>query len=127
MPSREEHLSPQPWQWTRPRVLIEDADASRADARAAELRRRGYAVAICPGPSADDACPLAADEGCAAVEGADAVVSSLGFDTEEAREALAAVRTRAAHVPLVVAADDTSPERLAAYVATMIGGDDDAA
>lgn len=99
-------LSPEPWQWSRPRVLIEDRDEVRADARAATFRRNGYAVAVCPGPSPGGACPLAtADDGCAAAVGADVIVSSLGLGAAEARDALAALRSRAPAVPLLLAAD----------------------
>lgn len=99
-------LSPEPWQWNRPRVLIEDLDEARADARAAMFRRSGYAVAVCPGPAPGGTCPLAtADDGCAAAVGADVIVSSLGLEAVEARDALAALRSRAPAVPLLVAAD----------------------
>ena len=98
-------LDPQPWEWTGPRVLIEHADESRADALAAALRQAGYAVAVCPGPAPDEACPLAAGDGCATAFGADLVVSGLGFETPAAREALRALRTRAPRLPIVVVAD----------------------
>lgn len=109
-PAREEeganaaHLSPQPWPWLGPRVLIEHADGDRADALAVSLRRAGYAVAICPGPAPDDRCPLADDENCAAAEGADLVVSGLGLELAGTRDALAALRTRLPRTPLIVEA-----------------------
>jgi subtilase family serine protease len=75
--ARRRKLTPQPWPWEGPRVLIEDADEERADARAAAFRRRGYAVAVCSGPTAASTCPLAHEDGCASATGADLVVSSL--------------------------------------------------
>lgn len=104
MRERESRLSPQPWPWIGPRVLVEQAAGDRADALVAVLRRAGYAVAVCPGPLAGGRCPLAGEEGCAAAEGADAVVSSLGLQTAEAREALAALRARLPRTPLLVEA-----------------------
>ena len=98
-------LDPQPWEWAGPRVLIEHADEARADALAAALRRAGYAVACCPGPEPGGRCALAGD-GCAAAAGADLVVSSLGFETAEAREALGSLRTRLPHLPVVVEAGE---------------------
>lgn len=98
-------LDPQPWEWRGPRVLIEHADAARADALAASLRQAGYAVAICPGPAPGERCPLAKGDGCAAVVGADLVVSGLGLETPAAREALGALRTQAPRLPIVVEAD----------------------
>jgi DNA-binding response OmpR family regulator len=98
-------LDPQPWEWTGPRVLIEHADETRADALAAALRHAGYAVAVCPGPAHDETCPLAHGDGCAVAVGADLVVSTLGFETSAAREVLGALRTCTPSVPLVIAAD----------------------
>lgn len=138
MSVRPPKLSPQPWPWPGPRVLVEHADADRADALVELLRDGGYGVAVCPGPTRADGCPLAGEDGCAAAEGADVVVSCLGLDTAEAREALAALRTRLPTTPLLVEADaadaaewpellegaavvagPASPERLLAGVRTL--------
>lgn len=86
-------------------MLVEDADSERADALVPVLRRAGYAVAVCSGPLPAERCPLAGEDGCAAAEGADVVVSSLGLRSAEAREALSALRTRLPRTPLVVQAD----------------------
>lgn len=105
MPSREPALRPEPWNWSHPRVLIEDADDARATARAEAFRRHGYAVAICTGPAMPAPCPLCGDDGCAAATGADVIVSSLDYTAAEACDALAALQTRAPNVPLVVVAE----------------------
>ena len=97
-------MDPLPWEWTGPRVLVEQADERRADVVAAALRRVGYAVAVCTGPTREKACPLAGGGDCAAALGADLVVSSLGFETTAARDVLRALRTTMPRVPLVVAA-----------------------
>jgi hypothetical protein len=92
-------------------VLIEHADEARSEALAAALRRSGFAVTICPGPTPSDRCPLAGDAGCAAAVGADAVLSGLGLGTPEAREALAALRVHAPRTPLLVEADAAAAAR----------------
>jgi DNA-binding response OmpR family regulator len=95
-------LSPQPWLWGHPRILIEHADESVGMSMAAALRDAGYAVAVCPGPAHSQRCPLAGDEGCEAAHGADVVVSGLGLGTPQAREVLEALRARCAGIPLIV-------------------------
>lgn len=89
------------------------------------VRRAGYAVAICPGPAAEARCPLAGDEGCAAAAGADVVVSSLGQETAQAREALAALRERLPGRPLLIEADGNAggrwPELLAGCELLAVG------
>lgn len=105
MRARQSRLSPQPWPWPAPRVLIEHADAEATADVVAALRGDGFAVAVCRGPEHDSRCPLAAEEGCAAAEGADVVVSWLGLATTEAREALAAVRRRLPATPVLVVAN----------------------
>jgi hypothetical protein len=99
----------QPWRFSdRPRVLIEHPDADAGLDLATAIRRAGYAVAICRGPdsSADPAtrCPLHQLEPCAIVEGADVVVTALGFDREDAREVLRGLRARYPSTKLVVEA-----------------------
>ena len=100
--TRHEVLRPQAWEWPGPRVLLEQPDREETPARVDALRRAGYAVAVCPGPTLEDRCPLAGDEGCVAAHGADVVVSSLGLETVEAREALAGLRMRLPRVPVLV-------------------------
>lgn len=109
--ARESGLNPQPWPWTGPRILVEQPDAERADALVEVLRRAGYAVAVCPGPGHRDRCPLAGEDGCAAADGADAVVSGLGLATPERREVLAALRARVPETPLLVEAEAADAAR----------------
>lgn len=111
MDSRQPVLRPEPWAWQGRRVLIEQGDEARADALAAALRLAGFAVAVCPGPEAGEHCPLAGDAGCAAAVGAHAVLSGLGLETPEAREALAALRRRVPETPLLVEADAAAVAR----------------
>ena len=99
----------EPWRFSdRPRVLIEHPDAGAGLDLATAIRRAGYAVAICRGPdaAADRAtrCPLHQLEPCAVVEGADVVVTALGFDREDARAVLRGLRTRYPSTKLVVEA-----------------------
>jgi hypothetical protein len=103
--SRHEVLRPQTWDWPGPRVLLEQPYREDTNARVDALRRAGYAVAVCPGPAGEDRCPLAGDEGCAAAFGADVVVSCIGLETAEAREALAALQTRLPRLRVLVEAD----------------------
>lgn len=111
MDERPSALDPQPWTWPGSRVLIEQADAAGAEALGAAFRHAGFAVSICAGPLEGEHCPLTGDAGCAAAAGADAVVSALGFETPEAREALAALRLRVPGIPLLVAADPGAGRR----------------
>ena len=99
-------LGMQRWPWKGPRVLIEDPDSARGLATATVLRRAGYAVALCPGPSEfrdpPERCSLLDSEDCLIVEGADAVVFRLGLDRTEGRRVLSALRLRRPGTPLVV-------------------------
>ncbi len=95
-------LSPEPWQWPSPRVLVEHPDEAAGLALASGLRRAGYAVAVCPGPEHSERCPLAGPEDCSVAHGADVIVSSLGLERPEARGVLAALRARCADTPLIV-------------------------
>jgi len=100
---RATRLSPQPWPWVgQRRVLIEHPDESAGLAFASILRQAGFAVAVCPGPEQSERCPLTGPEGCAVVQGADVVVSSLGLERPEAREVLQTVRMRRPATPLIV-------------------------
>src|SRR5579862_8735690 len=129
-----------PWAYPgRPRVLIEMPDPDDALELAGAIRRRGCTVGICRGPdSASDPvtrCPLHRLEPCAAVEGADLVVTALDLETTAGRDGLRGLRTRYPEIPLVVAATvgqalgledllaggcvvpvDAGPERVAAAV-----------
>jgi DNA-binding response OmpR family regulator len=95
-------LSPQPWSWPGPRVLIEHPDVTAGLALASSLRQAGFAVAICPGPEQADRCPLTGPEGCGAAHGADVVVSSLGLERPQARAVVESLRRRCPGVSLIV-------------------------
>jgi hypothetical protein len=109
--AKGKRLEPQPWDWPRPRVLLELPDRADSRERIDALRRAGYSIAICAGPTAEGHCPLAGDEGCAAAHDADIVVSGLGLDTAQAREPLAALRTRLPQLPVLVEADAEAAAR----------------
>lgn len=109
---RAQRLSPEPWLWAGRRVLVEQPDPERADALVSVLRRAGYSVTVCSGPAAGERCPLAAGEECPAAAGADAVVSGLGFESDETRSVLTALRRRLPHTPVVV---DTDAEQAARW------------
>lgn len=116
MDGRAVSLRPQPWRWSRPRVLVEHPDEAAGLAIAAGLRLAGYAVAICPGPDEPGRCPLTGPDGCIAAHDADLVVSCLGYERPAAQEVVQALLTRCPQVPLVVelpagAAESTSPHR----------------
>jgi hypothetical protein len=98
-------LAGRSWPWLGPRVLIEHADKERAYSLAAAFRRAGYTVAVCAGPAAGDPCPLAGDDGCPLAQVSTVIVSSLGFETREARETLAAQRSLLPETLLIVEAD----------------------
>src|SRR4051794_13145754 len=70
----------------RARVLVENPDGADVWAHTEALQAAGYDVASCFGPSthADVVCPLVSEGRCAAVEEADAVISttSLGGEGE---------------------------------------------
>lgn len=98
-----------PWPFTqRPRVLIEHPDPDEGLELATALRRAGCTVAICRGPDAagdpPTRCPLHNLQPCVVVEGADVVVTLLGFGREDARGVLRGLRVRYGETPLVVAA-----------------------
>lgn len=109
-------ISPGPWRFSRPRVLIEHFDETVAFELVATLRRAGYSAGICPGPSdsADtpERCVLTTGERCLFVDGADVVVSGLGARTAERRAVLEALRRFHPSKPLVVA---VSPEEVHLY------------
>jgi hypothetical protein len=100
--ARAVSIRPQPWRWSRPRVLVEHSDEAAGLAIASGLRFAGYAVAVCPGPHDLGQCPLCGSDGCATAHDADLVVSCLGFEREAAQEVIRALRTRCPNVPLLV-------------------------
>src|SRR5690349_19649445 len=106
MKRRAATISLGPWPYTEgPRVLIEHPDPDRALELAGAIRRAGCTVGICRGPGAtgEPRCPVHRLEPCVAVEGADAVVTLLDFESAYAREVLQGLRTRYPSKPLVVA------------------------
>lgn len=96
------NVSPQPWRWNDPRVLVEHPDEDTGLAIASGLRFAGYAVGVCPGPRGHGRCPLTGPQGCAPAHEAGVVVCSLGYESGPAREILRELRNRYPHVPLVV-------------------------
>lgn len=137
----------QPWAYPeRPRVLIEHPDPDSGLELAAAIRRAGCTVAICRGPdaTADPAtrCPLHGLEPCAAIEGADLVLTALDLDREDARQVLQGLRIRYPSTPLTVLATgrqtielgellegctvlsvDAAPEQIAADVLSSLPSD----
>jgi len=103
-PQTAVNITPQPWRWDRPRVLVEHPDEAASLTIASGLRYAGYAVAICSGPLDVGQCPLCGSDGCATAHDADLVVSCLGFEREAAREVMRALRTRCPDVPLLIEA-----------------------
>lgn len=103
---RARTIRPGPWPFARPRVLIEHSDEAVAFDFVSTLRRAGYSVAICPGPSSSaerrERCVLVTGERCAFVDGADVVVSGLGVASPEKREVLQALRRHHPGKPIVV-------------------------
>ena len=104
-------MRPQAWDWPGPRVLLEQPYQADTQAQVDALRRAGYAVAVCPGPAAEDRCPLTGDAGCAAARDADIVVSRLGLERTETRDALTALRTRLPRLPVLVEAEEHTASR----------------
>jgi hypothetical protein len=98
-----------PWPFPGgPRVLIEHPDPNEALELAAAIRRAGCSVYICSGPARrgdpPTRCPLHKLEPCAAVEGADVVVTALDLEDDECVGVLRGLRTRYPSKPLIVAA-----------------------
>jgi DNA-binding NtrC family response regulator len=92
------HLEEWPAQTGKTRVLIENPDRADLWAHADVLRRAGYDVAMCSGPTEageqqeHTTCPLLAEGHCPLVEGADVVVSTTQLT--DGREILAALSAR---------------------------------
>ena len=108
MRRRPQTMDPRPWAYPgHPRVLVEHGEPDEALALATAIRKAGCVIAICCGPDAHadrpTRCPLHRLEPCAAVEGADVVVTVLDFDEEDARQVLKGLRLRYPHTPVVAA------------------------
>ncbi len=91
------HLDEWPARAGKARVLIENPDRADLWAHADLLRKAGYDVAMCGGPTDESAegqertvCPLVAQGHCPLVDGADVVVSTTALT--DAREIHAQLR-----------------------------------
>lgn len=113
-------VAPGPWQWSGRRVLLEQPFDDGTQGRVDALRRAGYAVTVCAGPGAGDRCPLVGDEGCAAAEGADVVVSALDQHMPEAQEVLRAMGHRLPQRPVIVLTEPVTPDELVARVQAVV-------
>ena len=105
--ARGHTIRPGPWAFGHPRVLIEHSDEGAVISKyVPALRRAGYSVAVCHGPSAErqppESCVLVTGERCVAVQGADVVVSGLGASAPEKRAVLEALHRFHPRKPLVV-------------------------
>ena len=97
---------PHPWSAASEgrRVVVEHEDAMWQWAATRILETAGYEVACCGGPHhlPHDQCPLASDDRCALVDGADLVVNGLGIRDPANRAVLTALRTRRGQIPVIV-------------------------
>ncbi len=100
-PSSPPLIHPEEWpaRSGKARVLIENPDRADLWAHADLLRKAGYDVAMCGGPTDEEAqertvCPLVANGHCPLVEGADVVVSTTSLT--DGREIHAKLRAGAA-------------------------------
>lgn len=100
-----------------PRVLIEDHDGAYSWARARELRRAGFEVAVCDGPDPQNAvdCTLLRDGRCDLADQADVILCNVrsrhgGF------ELLAALQDHAGDAPILRECDYQERERDAALL-----------
>ena len=89
----------EPGEWPersgRPRVLLEHPDGMALWTEAEELRKAGYDVAVCKGPSEEaGACPLLVEGRCTLADGADAVVTTPSL--QDGRRIIAALAERPA-------------------------------
>lgn len=118
-------MSPEPWRWRdRPRVLLENPDGDASLVGAAVLRRAGCSVAVCPGPvqrgRQPERCPLIGPEGCALVDGADVIVTSLDLRKPDCVNVVDALRRFHPGTPLVV---ETSPDHAVEHAELLEGCD----
>jgi hypothetical protein len=100
-PSTPPPIHPEEWpaRSGKARVLIENPDRADLWAHADLLRKAGYDVAMCGGPTDGDeqertVCPLVAQGHCPLVDGADVVVSTTSLT--DSREIHAMLRAEAA-------------------------------
>ena len=84
-------------------VLVVHHDPDVADEQADSLRRAGYSVEQCAGPT-HGPCPILHDRPCAAVERADVLVYDVwsAGDSEDARVLIERLREQHPEVPVVL-------------------------
>lgn len=104
---REKWLKPPVAPWAedaglRPRVLLECPPEGSPWIVASVLEREGFEVAVCEGPTPRHRCPLAHDQSCPALDGADVVLSMLDRRRVESAEVLPAMMACAPNCPPVV-------------------------
>lgn len=86
----------------RPRVVIESRRPAAAAALAGALTESGIDPVVCAGPDeSGHGCPLLADEPCALIEGADAVVYDLDLEQPADREVLRSLVVEHGGLPIV--------------------------
>lgn len=108
-----ETLGQQRWPWPdRPRVVVEDADRARGLEAAEALRREGYAVAVCNGPSGRASCPLEQLDECLMVDDADVVVWRLATQPKGQEVLEGLLRRRDGRGVVVELAATASPNEL---------------
>jgi len=105
--ARGQWLKPPDVPWSdeaepRPRVLLECPAEGSPWIVASVLEREGFEVAFCEGPTPRRRCPVAHEQSCSALEGADVVLSMLDRRTAESAEVLPAMLTCATKCPPVV-------------------------
>ena len=99
-------ITPPTWSGTGAgaRVLIEEEDGALRAAMADALHDAGYQTAECAGPGwrGEGRCPLVEGTGCAAVDGADAVVQVLVASDEPMPDVRSAIRAHDPDLPVSV-------------------------
>lgn len=90
----------------RQTVLVEHADGATRWAAERSLRRDGFDVVTCPGPSRHRDCPLLTGNACDLLDRADLVLNGI---SGRAGEAL--MQTQRTHLPLRVTRLDPAPSR----------------
>ena len=105
---RERRAAPS-WGPTRgkTRVLVEARDGADGWACEQILERRGYEVAICPGPeSGRIPCPVLEGNDCPAARGADLIVSLLNLSHAPSRTVVRALGAMRPAKPIVIEVSD---------------------
>lgn len=99
----------------RPTVVVETEDGAEAVALWHALGREGYHVEWCPGPGGapKQKCPLATTGRCDLVDGADVVLSDLGFSDDKSRQVAAMLAEKYPGTPVLVAAPAPALARVA--------------